>query len=573
MARKSRQKQQAAILSGTTFQEPERTLSTVTTKYKTGLYSRLSVYNQGRDEGESIENQVKLLQDYVAEHHDLTLTDVYVDNGRTGTNFHRPEFDRLISDVKSGKINCVVVKDLSRFGRNYLETGYYLQKVFPYYQLRFISVNDAYDSLTADPDSIMVAMKNIVNDYYSKDVSRKVSASFDQKKSDGAYVWGHPVYGYIRDKENPVQLLIDHDVAHYVHLMFRWALDGVMVTRIAEYLTLMHAPTYFSLAHQRSGGRTKSKGSTFWTPSVVRQILTSQRYAGDFVGNKSYFRKYDMANAQFCLPEEEWVIIPDQHPAYVSHEDFDQLQKMLNAKRKTISEQQAKGDNHPHRPADVYKGLLFCGLCGKSMTFRWNYQNSAYLSYSCKGSRPSYAATHRVFTMEKGMLETVLFWQIKRQIQLAIDTEAFLKRLSLVDAAERLKAKRQAELQLLHSRIADLSARKLKAFEDLNNGLIDTETYHAMINKIAAGIAAAEAQVPIAIQKRDEIDTYFTMDNKWLTAFLSTGEMPSLSPDLVKKLVKRIDIYPDSRMRITFSFANWMEKLQDYIKELKESEG
>jgi len=212
MARKSRQ----AIHQGKTpvsvkakeYQKP---------KYlKTGIYGRLSVRDLGIEDGDTMENQIAFLRDYVIQHPDLELTDVYVDNGWTGTNFHRPEFNRLIDDIKNGKINCIVVKDLSRFGRNYLETGYYLQKVFPSYQLRFIAVYDDYDSLTSDPDSMVISMKNIVNDYYSKDISRKISATIDLKREQGIYNWGLVPYGYIRDKENPTHLLIDKDAAPIV---------------------------------------------------------------------------------------------------------------------------------------------------------------------------------------------------------------------------------------------------------------------------------------------------------------------------------------------------------------------
>ena len=195
MARKSRQAQQQASALGTPVIPPAELPADTVPRYKAGIYARLSVYDLARDRSDTMENQIALLENFVEHQPDLTLTDLYIDNGRTGTTFNRPEFLRLMDDVKSGRITCIIVKDLSRFGRNYLETGYYLQKVFPQYNLRFIAVNDQYDSLTADPDSMAISMKNIINDYYSKDISRKVSSSFDLKKSQGVYSWGHPPYG------------------------------------------------------------------------------------------------------------------------------------------------------------------------------------------------------------------------------------------------------------------------------------------------------------------------------------------------------------------------------------------
>ena len=289
-------------------------------RYKTAIYTRLSVYDLGRDNSDTMENQIELLQYFVSQQADLSLTDIYIDNGWTGTNFTRPEFQRLLKDVKQGRINCIVVKDLSRFGRNYLETGYYLQKQFPLYNLRFISVNDGYDSLTADPDSLAISMKNIVNDYYSKDISRKVSSSLDLKRAQGVHSWGHAPYGYIRSQENPAILKIDTEVAPYVSLIFQWAMDGIPLQRIAEHLTSLQAPTYQRLVHTRRNGHTRRTGSETWSATSVKQIVLNQTYVGDFVFRKSYFRKYDSSNGHW-IPEEEWSIIPDTHPPYIDRDD------------------------------------------------------------------------------------------------------------------------------------------------------------------------------------------------------------------------------------------------------------
>ena len=190
-----------------------------------------------------METQIALLRDYVLQHPDLELREVYIDNGWTGTNFQRPEFSHMLEDIQAGKINCIVVKDLSRLGRNYLEAGYYLQHVFPSLQVRFIAIYDGYDSATGDPESMVIAMKNIVNDYYSKDISRKISAVIDMKRSQGPHYMGAPPYGYQMSTRGKKRYVIDKQAAPYLHLIFKWALEGIPPHEIASYLNEMNAPT------------------------------------------------------------------------------------------------------------------------------------------------------------------------------------------------------------------------------------------------------------------------------------------------------------------------------------------
>ena len=571
MARKSRQAQQQASALGTPVIPPAELPADTVPRYKAGIYARLSVYDLARDRSDTMENQIALLENFVEHQTDLTLTDLYIDNGRTGTTFNRPEFLRLMDDMKSGRITCIIVKDLSRFGRNYLETGYYLQKVFPQYNLRFIAVNDQYDSLTADPDSMAISMKNIINDYYSKDISRKVSSSFDLKKSQGVYSWGHPPYGYIRNKENPTQLEFDPEVEPYVHLMFRWALDGVPIHRIASNLTEMRAPTYQRLAHIRSNGHTKRKGSDEWAHRTIMQILMNQTYAGDFVGNKSYDRKYDKANARFFIPEDEWIIIPNTHPAYIDRDDYFRLKEKLLSNRQERSAIMKEMKTIPPNFENKFPGLLYCGECQRRITLRGQRDmKTLYRAYYCKGKRDQFHQGHKPFSIDVDTMELTVLWQLNLQIKYALDADALLKRFSLEEASVRLKAKRQAELNMLHAKAADIKQRRSRTFEDFSNALIDEDVYRIQMDKLVAEQERLSLQIEHAQKRRDSVDTYFTVDNKWLRKFVETGGQSDLNKDLVHELIERIDMYPDKRIKITYNFSDWMEPFIDCIEELKQ---
>lgn len=519
-----------------------------------------------------MENQIELLQHFISQQSDLTLSEIYIDNGCTGTTFARPEFQRLLDDAKIGRINCIVVKDLSRFGRNYLETGYYLQKMFPLYNVRFISVNDNYDSLTADPDSMAISMKNIVNDYYSKDISRKVSSSFDLKRSQGVYSWGHPVYGYVRNKDDSSKLEIDEEVSPYVHLMFQWALDGVPISKIASNLTEMQAPTYQRLAHQRKNGLTKRKGSDTWNPTTVKQILLNQTYTGDFICNKSYFRKYDPSNGRW-IPENEWIIIPDTHPAYIDREDYFKLKQQILSLRQKRSQIRIDNTELREQMPDQFKDILFCGECKRHMRIRRGYGKSLYKAYDCKGEENQFHKPHKSFTMNADTLEIVVLWQLNLQIKCAIDIDDMLRRLSLADTAKQLKARRQAELNVLKGKVANIKKKRSRTFEDFTEALIDEDVYRMQMDKLAAELDTAHELITIAEKRLNSVDTYFTIDNKWLRTFVETGALNEMTPELIKQLIDRIDVYSDKRIQITFSYSNWMEPLLDCFEEVQMIEG
>ena len=571
MARKSRQAQQQASTLGTSNTVAKMVPANSAPVYKAGIYARLSVYDLARDRSDTMENQIALLENYVEQQPDIVLTDLYIDNGRTGTTFNRPEFLRLMDDVKSGKITCIIVKDLSRFGRNYLETGYYLQKVFPQYNLRFIAVNDQYDSLTADPDSMAISMKNIINDYYSKDISHKVSSSFDLKKSQGVYSWGHPPYGYVRNKENPTQLEFDTEVEPYVHLMFRWALDGVPIHRIAKNLTEMQAPTYQRLAHIRSNGHTKRKGSDEWAHRTVMQILMNQTYAGDFVGNKSYDRKYDKANARFFIPEDEWMIIPNTHPAYIDWEDYFRLKERILSDRQERSQILKEMKTTPVNFENKFQGIIFCGECQRRISLRGQRDmKTLYRAFYCKGKRDQFHKGHKPFSIDVDTMELTVLWQLNLQIKYALDADAFLKRFSLEKASSRLKARRQAEVNMLRAKAADIKKRRSRTFEDFSNALIDEDVYRIQMDKLGREQDLVAIQIEQAEKRRDSVDTYFTVDNKWLQKFVETGGQNELNKELVHNLIERIDIYPDKRIKITYNFSDWMEPFIDCIEELKQ---
>lgn len=568
MARKSRHETQLAIINRSGVPQAINYQAAQPIRYNTAIYARLSVYDLGRSESDTMDNQINLLQDYVSTQSNLILAGVYADNGWTGTNFVRPEFMRMLEDVKRGKINCIVVKDFSRFGRNYIETGYFLQELFPLYQLRFIAVSDNYDSLTSDPESMAISMKNIVNDYYSKDISRKVSASLDMKRLEGVYSWGHLPYGYVRHPGNRVTWLMDTETAPYVHMIFQWAMDGVPIGRIARRLTELGAPTYQRLVNIRNNGKTRREGSKAWAASSVRFIITNQVYTGDFVYNKSYTRKYDPCNAR-KIPEDEWIVIPNAHQAYISHDDFFRIQDWLLERKNNYEQRKKHRDALRSAHPDQYQGLVFCGECQTRMRVRWDFNKSLYMAYSCPGRTNQHHQGHSHFSMNAKNLAEIITQELDHQIIRANDAQHFLAQSSIHNEIQRLKTCRRVKIQQLKTKCAQIKTARSEVYEDFVDEIIDTGTYQMQMEQLSSEQNSVNQQIQEAENQLEFIDKYLTLENPWIKTFAENESTKERTAELIRQRIRKIEIFPDKSVKILFSYAEYMIPLCDYIMDCR----
>lgn len=562
MARTSRRKAKNEPVTPTPMKEPKKK------KLLTAIYGRLSVQDLGIADGDTMETQVALLRDFVLQQPDLELAEAYVDNGWTGTNFNRPEFVRMMEDVKNGKIGCIVVKDLSRLGRNYLESGYYLQNVFPAYRIRFIAIYDGYDSATSDPEAMLVGMKNIINDYYSKDLSRKLSASIDIRRSKGPTPMSMPPFGYIKDPKDNNHFLIDRDAAPLVHLIFRWALDGVGYAEISHNLNDMRIPAPSEFRQLQKAKMPLVQQNSRWNYAAIQRILRSRVYVGDTVCNKSYCRKYDPQNTRF-IPEEEWIIYPDTHDAYITHEQYALIRSRLDEQVEKARSARSHSRLNSANYQDIFSGLVICGNCRRYMSRQIDPKSGALKKYICNGIPNDMHIGHQPLQIDAGKLQNIVLISLQKQLALAIEIDSFLKRLSMEDAQKKLKAKRQAELQMLYSKQAAIQHRRQKAFEDLSDGILDKETYQMQIKKLEQETGWLEGDIARAQKRIDAVETYFTPDNKWLHAFLSANISPDLDSRAVHLLIKQVAVWHRDEIQITFHFSDWMQQMESCIREYK----
>ena len=326
------------------------------TQTVTALYCRLSIEDGRENESMSISNQKALLRDF-AEKNGLLDYEYYVDDGYTGRNFNRPSFQRMIADIEAGKVKCVITKDLSRLGRNYIEAGSYIEVFFPRHNVRYIAVTDGVDSVNRQEMDI-TPFKNILNDLYSRDISKKVQAGWMARSRQGKFVGGPPPYGLMRDPNDHGHLIIDPETAPTVKTIFDLASNGYGVMRISKYLMERKIPI------TRVKGPVESEVRYYsWGGATISKMLRNPVYKGDHVVCKCH-QKAIRSNTVNFIPRNEWEIIENCHEAIVSREQWDRVQKLID-RRPTVS-----GENKcPFY--NLFHGLVYCATCGKSMQVRY----------------------------------------------------------------------------------------------------------------------------------------------------------------------------------------------------------
>ena len=339
--------------------------------FSTAIYARLSVENSGKSEKvDVIANQIEICKSYIAERPYLNLIDTYVDNGRTGTVFDRPEFNRLMNDIRTGRIKCLVVRDLSRFGRDYIEAGTYLERVFPQIGLRFIAIKENYDNFDADGsgESLIIPLQNMINTLYSKDISRKVSTALKAQMESGEFKKRNLPYGYRWDEEHS-NMVFDEETAPIVRKIFQWKIEGLSLPAIADRLDAMNAPNPEFQKYQvgvRTGNATAKK---IWNKSSLTTILDNPHYVGDTVLGRTLNAIYKGVKNQH-IDREEWIVFPNTHEAIISREDFQKVQELRDAAARTRIEKMERTEKIRATLINLFEDKIICADCGDTVLGR-----------------------------------------------------------------------------------------------------------------------------------------------------------------------------------------------------------
>ena len=569
MARKSRKNQTAQVKIPETAEARS---------FSTAIYVRLSIENSGKDDaGDSIENQTGICREYVEARPYLNLYGIYSDNGEKGWKFDRPEFTRLMDDVKSGKVNCIVVKDLSRFGRDYIETGNYLEKIFPFLGVRFISITDNFDSFTCDDaeSALMIPLKNMVNDVYAKDISRKIITSFRQRQETGDFLPGNPPYGYIKSKERQFRYDVDEKVAPYIRMLFEWKAAGVSHAEMARRLNDMGAVTPARRKIELGIWHAEKYKHTVWGGRTLIDILTNPVYTGALVYGKIPKALY-MGIRGHRVPKEEWRILEGMHEPIISKELFDRVQEIFDQNRKVVHEKYEANAVNREGIVKRFKGKIVCGDCGKNMRYSRNQpkkRQEMYGTYTCGGyidSHRTKCSLHYVYASD---VEAAVYAVIEGQLKLAADMEKVMDRLKGGSGERNRLEAFNVRTSNLMQEITKTNTRRQGLYENFVSGMLDESEYQYAKKEYDDRMSGLNRELDEARKEKEQFETVFSRDNKWLKGIHTADDASELTDEMISRLVDVVKIYEDSRVEVVLNYSDDRQKLAELLKELEAENG
>ncbi len=517
--------------------------------FRAVAYYRLSKDDGNGHESDSIVNQRKLIREYIKNHPNITLVGEEQDDGYTGTNFDRPGFCRVLEIVKAGEANCVIVKDLSRLGREYIETGKYLEMTFPALGVRFIAINDDIDSEhRGSGDDIIIPVKNIMNEAYCRELSKKLRRQFKIQRMNGEFMGAFACYGYNKSPEDKHKLVPDEFAAEVVKIIFSLKARGFSQQRIANFLNSegILPPAEYKKSrgfNYKSGFSSASTG--IWTAGTVRAILINPVYTGTLIQGKRGTPNYKIKKMKSKNPSE-WAVVENNHEPIVDPLLFSAVQKVLG--RDTRTSPTLDG-------VLPLAGMLFCGDCGRAMCRRSvNRSGKKFYYYICSTSKGGGECSSHSF--EQGKLEKAVLHAVIGRIKAVVEVDKLLEEYGQKNIAS-------AKVKGLDLLIADKTANieknktfRMKLYEAYTDDLISREEYERMREKYSAQIEDDTLVVEKAESEKREAMGGKERDRGWIEQFLRFDGAEKLTREMVFTLIDRIYVYEDKRIKIIFNYCD-----------------
>mgnify|MGYP003186093775 FL=1 len=544
-------------------------------RYDTALYLRLSkedgdVASGSKNESNSIANQKSLIMDYLQSRPEFRVVSIREDDGFSGTDFNRPAFQAMMEDVKKGVINCIIVKDLSRFGRNYIEVGRYLEKLFPMLGIRFIAVNDNYDSLEADTaHDIVVPFKNLINDSYCRDLSVKIRSHLAIKRKNGEFIGAFACYGYLKDENNRNQLVVDTYAGQVVKDIFRMKINGMSQYRIADALNeqgILSPMEYKKYLGSHFESSFKVNPKAVWTAKAVTRILTNEVYTGVLVQGKQTTPNHKVKVRQE-VDETDWIRVENAHESLIDRVLFDIVQNLMGRDTRTSPNE-----------TQVFplSGLVYCGDCGHPMVRKISRYTKkekadtaqAYGYFLCsekcgKGG----CSWHRI--SENDLMGAVL-GAVNLHIQKVLDVQEALKQIENAPSRQLMIQKYQERLSMKEEERKKAERLKIGIYEDLKDGLLDKDEYQKLKAEFDSRIAEADATVKELKRQITELEGSHSANAPWMIYFQQFGRLEQLTRWAAAIIINKILVYEDNRIKITFNFEADLNRIQEILSAAEE---
>ena len=570
MARKSRK----AAVSGLMAKDTANATQEMKT-YRTAAYARLSVEDSKNPDCDTIENQLSLVRDYIASRPYLTQTAEYIDNGVSGTRFDRPEFTRMVNDMRAGEIDCIVVKDLSRLGRNYLETGDYLEKIFPFFGIRFIAVTDGYDSTasSAADDGLIVPLKNLINEAYAKDMSKKISTAIDIKQRQGKFVGSRAPYGYRKSPEDKNQLIVDKEASPIVARIFECKAAGMGNGAIARMLNEEGIASPMRYKYEKGLTKNKRYADGLWNDNTIAAIILNPVYIGDM--EQGIQKEAMYMGIKKHKPEKSGrIYVAGTHEPVVSRELFDKVQELVEERKQRIIADRKKYGSVGKRE-NKFSHIIFCGDCGGRLGFHRHVKKypsgkiHVYYDYFCPNSESYGEKFCKRKRIKMQDLEEAVGAALRMHINLFLDTKAVMENLNRTAQAKQIQDGYRRQMAETRNRMERAQSMNSSLYSDYADGLLNERDYlyakrkyvkeaeelAQKLSELAAAQATYEAEYAGSGGMAETIGQY--------------AGFQELSSEIVHALVRRIVFFGEGRVEIEYTFADEMKEFVELAESRK----
>lgn len=533
--------------------------------YHAAIYLRLSqedgdISVSDKSESNSISTQRDLIHAFLQKQPDIEYVTEFCDDGYTGTNFDRPGFEKMMAAVRQKEIDCIVVKDLSRFGRDYIESGKYIQKIFPMLGIRFIAINDHYDSADTENRSndFVLPFKNLINDSYCRDISIKSRTNLEVKRRNGEFVGNFAVYGYMRSPDDRHKLIVDEEAATIVRNIFNWKQEGWNAQQIANHLNKLHVPSpmeYKKKCGQNFRTSFKTKTTAEWSAVAILRILKNAVYTGVLEQGKTTTPNYKV-KVRVYKDEAKWARVENTHEAIITPAQFELVQTVLGMDT-------CRAENND----EIYpfSGMIYCADCQNPMVHRTaTSAGKKYHYYVCSGNKrdKNSCTTHNI---KCDLVEEVVLATVQAHINMAIDIDNAMNQVDALDWEQRELRKLGSQIAALELDVEKYSRIKLELYEDLKGGLIDKDEYHSFKEDYDARIDSIKRQVSNLVGQRNAINSGMTTAQGWFAQFRQYENIEKLTRIAIVSLIERVEINDNKDIHVKFRHADQFTAALDYL--------
>lgn len=546
--------------------QPSRAIRT----WKVALYIRLSREDDDdKAESYSVTSQREILKEYLKQHPDMELYDIYIDDGWSGTNFDRPDFQRMIADIKARRVTCVVVKDLSRFCRNAVDGGYYLDNVFVNLQVRFIAINNCLDTFSDNMNAatrcISVGIQNVINESVAATTSVNVRGTLNVNREKGQFIGSFSTYGYTKSPDDHHQLIIDEEPAAVVRQIYEWFIAGKSVIGIAKELNERGIPNpsmYKRLKGMKYHHPAGASNDGLWPDSSVRRILTNEMYIGNMVQGKNTTISYKIKKCR-AIPREEWIIVEGTHEPIIERDTFYQAQSLFN---KNIRKSPIKNE------VDLFSGLVRCADCHRIMNKKTNQHSyGTYHYYRCATARKMKKSACGNHTIRIDKMQHTVMVTIQKMVELAVQMSDALSKINCNPHRVKESDHLRQSLETLTSQREKEYRMQLDLYPDWKSGVITQQEYLALKANIAEKIAVLDTKIENVKKTLDAYAHGIDDENAFITAFKKYENFTELTRGMLVELVDEILVHDNASIDVHFKFADAYQQVVEYIELNKES--